>query len=177
MAHSYDKTVACPDCGDMDGCRIPRKVKRHKPLHRISAYAKDERGMAAQKFTLAYNPAVATAAAEAMYGQQYPLFVCLCGSTRFPEAFQKANLEQTLQGNIVLSIGACVRDDSLGLSEAAKAMLDELHKRKIDHADVVLVLNVGGYIGKSTAGEIAYAKALGKKIMYLETPPCPPPTE
>jgi len=48
-------------------------------------------------------------------------------------------------------------------------MLDELHKRKIDIADEILVLNVGGYIGESTRGEIAYAQAHGIPIRYLET--------
>ncbi len=31
-----------------------------------------------------------------------------------------------------------------------------------------IVINVGGYIGESTRSEIEYAKALGKKINYLE---------
>ena len=47
-------------------------------------------------------------------------------------------------------------------------MLDELHKRKIDLADEILVLNVGGYIGESTRSEIEYAKAHNKTIRYLE---------
>jgi nucleoside 2-deoxyribosyltransferase len=52
---------------------------------------------------------------------------------------------------------------------ALKARLDELHKRKIDLADYVLVLNVGGYIGRSTRSEIAYAAAHGKPVIYLTT--------
>ena len=47
-------------------------------------------------------------------------------------------------------------------------MLDELHLRKIDLADEVYVQNVGGYIGDSTANEIAYATSKGKPIRYLE---------
>jgi hypothetical protein len=49
-----------------------------------------------------------------------------------------------------------------------KKKLDELHKRKIDQADEVLVLNVGGYIGSSTQSEIDYAREKGKRIRYLE---------
>ena len=49
-----------------------------------------------------------------------------------------------------------------------KEMLDELHKRKIDLADEVFVLNVGGYIGESTRSEIEYAQEHQKKIRYLE---------
>ena len=49
-----------------------------------------------------------------------------------------------------------------------KAMLDDMHKRKIDMADEIYVINVGGYIGSSTRSEIEYAKANGKGIRYLE---------
>lgn len=102
-----------------------------------------------------------------------PKVVCLCGSTRFADAFQWANLQLTIAGQIVLSIGCNTKSDSdllaLGeLTEDAKAALDELHKRKIDLADEILVLNVGGYIGTSTRSEIEYARHLGKTIRYLE---------
>ena len=105
-----------------------------------------------------------------------PSIVCLCGSTRFIEAFQQANLRETLAGRIVLSIGCNTKSDTdliaLGeLTKETKAMLDELHKRKIDLADEVLILNVGGYIGKSTRSEIEYAEEQGKRIRYLESSP------
>ena len=51
--------------------------------------------------------------------------------------------------------------------------MDELHLRKIDLADRVLVVNVGGYIGDSTKREIEYATATGKPIAYLFPEPCP----
>jgi hypothetical protein len=49
-----------------------------------------------------------------------------------------------------------------------KVRLDELHKRKIDLADEVLILNVGGYLGESTRSELAYARYLGKPVRFLE---------
>lgn len=76
-----------------------------------------------------------------------PRIVCLCGSTRFYEAFQRANYEETMAGRIVLSVGHYPNapDDAhcekLGCTPEEKAKLDELHKRKIDLADEVLVLN------------------------------------
>ncbi len=102
-----------------------------------------------------------------------PKVVCLCGSTRYLDAFQEANLRETIAGNIVLSIGCNIKSDSdliaLGeLTEEAKAKLDDLHKRKIDLADEVLVLNVGGYIGTSTRSEIDYAIKLGKPVRWSE---------
>jgi cell division protein FtsB len=59
--------------------------------------------------------------------------------------------------------------EDIGCTPAQKLALDELHKRKIDLADEVLVLNVGGYVGESTRSEIAYAKRTGKPVRWLET--------
>jgi hypothetical protein len=99
-----------------------------------------------------------------------PKVVCLCGSTRFYQAFHDANLRETVAGNIVLSIGCDTKSDAdLALiGEADKTALDILHLHKIDMADEILVLNVGGYIGESTRREIAYAGLFGKSIRWLE---------
>ena len=35
-------------------------------------------------------------------------------------------------------------------------------------ADRILVVNPGGYIGESTAGEIAYARAAGKPVGFTD---------
>lgn len=105
-----------------------------------------------------------------------PHIVCLCGSTRFGDAFREANLRLTLQGAIVLSIGCDTKTDAdlaaageLGKDpERVKRDLDELHRRKIDLADEVLVVSRDGYFGQSTAGEIAYAAAQGKPVRFAE---------
>jgi hypothetical protein len=73
-----------------------------------------------------------------------PTIVCLCGSTKFAKAFADANLEETLKGNIVLTVGSMTHsDDELGkrITPEVKTMLDNLHKKKIEMADEVLVLN------------------------------------
>lgn len=104
-----------------------------------------------------------------------PQIVCLCGSTRFWRTFQKASLDETLAGRIVLSIGAAsgTDDDHFGNLpreeyDRVKAMLDDLHLRKIDLADEVLILNVDGYIGESTRREWLYAVTSGKRVRWLE---------
>lgn len=104
-----------------------------------------------------------------------PTIVCLCGSTRFYEAFQRANFEETMKGNIVLTIGCDTKSDDDLFSHisadellAIKKSLDQLHYRKIDLADEVVILNPGGYIGESTSRELAYAKAMGKRVRFLE---------
>ena len=56
----------------------------------------------------------------------------------------------------------------MGCTEEQKVALDELHFRKIDLADEVFVLNVDGYVGASTAREIAYTIFAGKGMRWLE---------
>jgi hypothetical protein len=92
----------------------------------------------------------------------------LCGSTRFKEAFIQASRVETLQGKIVLSVGLFGHEEGLDMDGEVKGMLDRLHLSKIDLADEVLFLNVGGYIGSSTSRELEYAKAKGKVIRFLE---------
>jgi len=104
-----------------------------------------------------------------------PKIVCLCGSSKFFFEFQKVNYELTMLGEIVLSIGFYPHSTSqaghgegIGHDSLQKIALDELHKRKIDLADYVYVINKGGYIGESTRGEIKYAENLGKAVIYME---------
>lgn len=101
----------------------------------------------------------------------FPEIVCLCGSTRFMDAFFDEGWALTLEGKIILSVGVCKHAEDHGgeiLGPEVVEHLDKLHKRKIDLADRVHVLNVGGYIGNSTRSEIDYARATGKPITYLE---------
>lgn len=102
--------------------------------------------------------------------------ITLCGSTRFKDEFMEAQKRFTLEGNIVISVGLFghAGDSEVwenmdeGTLTKTKEMLDDMHKRKIDMADEIFVINVGGYIGSSTLSEIEYARAKGKEIQYLE---------
>jgi hypothetical protein len=101
-----------------------------------------------------------------------PTITVLCGSTRFYDEFQRANYELTMAGHIVLSVGFYphnpqVHGENVGCTEEQKIALDELHKRKIDLADEVLVVSdETGYIGNSTRGEIAYAFQHNKPVRF-----------
>lgn len=106
-----------------------------------------------------------------------PRVVCLCGSTRFYDQFQAANFRETMAGRIVLSVGfyphggfesKTLHGGDVGVTPEEKVALDVLHKRKIDLADEVFVLNVGGYIGDSTRSEVDHARRTGKPIRWLE---------
>lgn len=107
--------------------------------------------------------------------RQYKV-ITLCGSTRFKDEFMEAQKRLTLEGNIVISVGLFGHSGDSevwenmdeGTLTKTKAMLDDMHKRKIDMADEIYVINAGGYIGESTRSEIEYATATGKGVRYLE---------
>ena len=103
--------------------------------------------------------------------QNYKI-VTLCGSTRFKEQFMEAQKHLTFKGCIVISVGLFGHsgDDEV-CQPGTKEMLDAMHLRKIDLADEIFVINVGGYIGESTRREITYAEKTGKKVNYLEKTP------
>ena len=102
--------------------------------------------------------------------------ITLCGSTRFKDEFMEAQKRLTLEGNIVISVGLFGHsgDNEVwenmdeGTLTKTKEMLDDMHKRKIDMADEIYVINVGGYIGSSTRSEIEYAVEKGKLVRYLD---------
>lgn len=106
---------------------------------------------------------------------KYPV-VTLCGSTRFKDEFMNIQKKLTLEGNIVISVGLFSHSGDQDVLEnmdkdtltKTKEMLDDIHKRKIDMADSIFVINVGGYIGESTKSEIEYALSHGKEVKYLE---------
>ena len=92
--------------------------------------------------------------------------VCLCGSTKFLEQFNEANVELTKRGLSVISISMCLpKNDQEDEKEAAlKELLDLVHLNKILCSDAVFVVG-DGYIGRSTAREILWADMHGKPIV------------
>lgn len=92
-----------------------------------------------------------------------PEIVCICGSMRFAEDMQAVSQSLTLAGVIVLApeeIDAPINDEQ-------KTALGELHLRRIDLADRVVVVNRGEHYGESTLREIAYAEAAGKPVTFV----------
>lgn len=101
--------------------------------------------------------------------------ICLCGSTKFKDMYLEAQKQLSLQKCIVVSVGLFGHSgDSEAMDEQTKSMLDDMHKRKIDMADAILVIDVPElnsdaipYTGNSTKSEIQYAKLTGKQIFML----------
>lgn len=97
----------------------------------------------------------------------FPHLICLCGSSRFKDEFIRKNREFTASGVIVLTMGWFGHVEHPP-SDAEKIKLDELHKRKIDLADTVYVINKDGYVGTSTLSEITYARDNHKPVVFME---------
>lgn len=93
----------------------------------------------------------------------------LCGSTRFRDAFDFWNTHLTLAGNAVYSVAVDAHGEARDAlpTESEKTLLDEVHLMKILNSDAIFVLDVDGYIGSSTAREIAFARSKGKQIFLL----------
>lgn len=93
--------------------------------------------------------------------------ITLCGSTKFKDQFMEMQKKLTLEGNIVISVGLFGHSgDDEAWAEGTKEMLDDMHKRKIDMADEIFVIDVDGYIGSSTKSEIDYAYRHGKNVRF-----------
>ena len=98
--------------------------------------------------------------------------ITLCGSTRFEAEFAVVNQRLTLEGCVVLSLGMFSLPDLADYDWTAdvsdlKGRLGRVHLQKIRMADVVYIVDPGGYVGESTRREIAYAESLGKPVRYL----------
>lgn len=96
--------------------------------------------------------------------------ITLCGSTKFRKEFEDVMRDETLKGNIVISVGLFGHEIGLEMNGSTKKMLDQLHFHKIDMSDEIIVINPNGYIGLSTCDEIHYALAQEKVVRYLEEP-------
>ena len=93
--------------------------------------------------------------------------ITLCGSTKFKHQYMEEQKRLTLEGHIVISVGLFGHQGD-EITEEQKIMLDDMHKRKIDLADEIFIINVDGYIGSSTKSEIEYAISTNKPVKYLE---------
>jgi hypothetical protein len=94
--------------------------------------------------------------------------VTVCGSMRFfyPHMLRAAE-DLSMRGYIVLM--PFVTFAAAGQDSEEKDALDMMHLRKIDLSDEIYVVNIDGYIGKSTAREIEYARLHDKTVIYHET--------
>lgn len=91
--------------------------------------------------------------------------ITLCGSLKFQEQMMEATQKLSIEGNCVLTPVYPTSHNSK-ITEKELEQLKEVHFKKIEMSDAILVIDVNNYIGKSTSLEIEYANKLGKEIIY-----------
>lgn len=97
-----------------------------------------------------------------------PRIVAIIGSSRFKAAHLGIAQKVTLQGKIPLIAGFFHHVDCVPLTDDQKGMIDQLMLHKINMADEVFVVNVNGYIGKTTRQGIEHARQSDKPITFME---------
>ncbi len=95
------------------------------------------------------------------------MVITICGSTRFKKEIEAVARDLTLQGHIVLAPCVFHHQEEEEIPTEIKIQLDNLHKEKINMSDAIFVVNVDGYIGESTYGEIDWANRMKKQIFFL----------
>ncbi len=100
-------------------------------------------------------------------GKRGPV-ITLCGSVKFRDDFIREQARLTAEGYTVLSVGGFDLPEKINEHEIA--LLKARHKSKIELSDAIFVINHGGYIGKSTREEIAFAEKVGKQVKFMEPP-------
>ena len=92
--------------------------------------------------------------------------VTICGSMRFSNDIMKIATElETDEGYCVIQ--PVYNSENKVFNDCEMQNIIKSHYKKIDISDAIFVVNVGGYIGKSVAEEIEYAKKHNKEILYL----------
>ena len=98
------------------------------------------------------------------------MIITICGSTRFKNTIMQVAQDLTLADHIVLMPCVFHHSEDIELTTEDKIRLDNLHKEKINMSDAIFVVNVDGYIGESTYGEIDWANRMEKQIYFLVEP-------
>ena len=93
--------------------------------------------------------------------------ITICGSMKFINEMMEVSEKVELEGNVVLMpIYNPSRPSKEAFTKEEVAILDQMHRERIKLSDAILVVDVNGYIGESTKGEIEFAKSLNKELLY-----------
>ncbi len=90
--------------------------------------------------------------------------ITICGSLRFRKQMEITALQLAVSGHCVLLPLFPV--EGVSITGEQIQMLGEAHKERIRRSDAIFVMDVNGYIGDATKGEIALAKDLGIEVIY-----------
>lgn len=89
--------------------------------------------------------------------------ITLCGSRRFDRAFQEWSRRLQLEQSAMVYAAQVIPN----LTPDQKRTIDLLWFAQIEASDEIFVLDVGGYVGESTAEEIAFARERGIRVRLL----------
>ena len=109
---------------------------------------------------------------------------CLCGSWKYKDRIDQLREELTLRGMVVLSFDVKRTVEEYVLvpnplpgeepevivsprSDEELAILDTVHRRKIELADIVYICVPDNYIGDGTLAEANYAISIGKRVFLI----------
>lgn len=95
--------------------------------------------------------------------------ITLCGSMKNKDAIDEWANKLVNAGYIVLRP---MRRYPSSKSETPIVInnLHACHKWKMDHADIIVIINPDGYFGTDTAREIVYANIAEKPVYFLDPP-------
>lgn len=94
--------------------------------------------------------------------------VTLCGSMKFNKEMRViARKLETKKGWAVIQCVYSKKSDKMDNIEEMHN-IENAQFKKIELADSIYVVNIGGYIGEATKRCVAYAKKKGKEIIYHE---------
>ena len=91
--------------------------------------------------------------------------ITLCGSLKFQKEMMIVAEKMALEGYCILTPVYPVLENMKATKEQL-IKLKEVHFKRIELSDAILVVNINNYIGESTNLEIDYAKKSGKEIIY-----------
>lgn len=92
--------------------------------------------------------------------------ITVCGSYKFKKEMTEITEKMAFNGNCMITPIDLSKQEKEVYTKEQLEILGKMHKEKIKMSDAILVVNVGGYIGKNTQSEIDYAKSLSKEIIY-----------
>jgi len=92
--------------------------------------------------------------------------ICISASQRFAQDIKRISEMLVASGAELLLPAVGITPEMMTPEMVSRLVFD--HFKKIDVADIVLVINPGGYIGNSVKVEIGYAKGAGKKVIFTE---------
>lgn len=98
------------------------------------------------------------------------MIITICGSSRFKDQILEAAHQLTLANHIVLVPFVFYYDEAQQLEPELLIKLSNLQKERINMSDAIFVVNINGYIGESTYGDIDWAYRMKKQVFFLNNP-------